>query len=86
VQGASYPYFYCVLAAKPGFDLSRFKDKIILVPKIICEYQEDSKAEVLVIRQYTTRKSGYHTKDRQCAEILRLALEGGRLICAETPA
>lgn len=84
VQGASYPYFYCVLAAKPGFDLSRFKDKIDLAPRVICEYQEDSKAEVLVIRQYTTRKSGYHTKDRQCVEILRNALKGGRLICSKT--
>ena len=81
VQGASYPYFYCVLAAKPGFGLSRYKEKIKLDGKIICEYQEDSKAEVLVIRQYTTRKSGYHTKDRQCTQILMAALEGGRTIC-----
>jgi len=83
VQGTSYPYFYCVLAAKPGFNLRRFKEKIDLAPKVICEYQEDSKAEVLVIRQYTTRKSGYHTKDRKCAEILKVALEGGRIICSE---
>ncbi|HDT11286.1 MAG TPA: hypothetical protein ENN58_00960 [bacterium] len=83
VQGTSYPYFYCVLAAKPGFGLSQFKAEIKLKPKVICEFQEDSKAEVLVIRQYTTRKSGYHTKDRQCAEILRVAVEGGRLICSK---
>ena len=86
VQGASFPYFYCVLAAKPGFDLRRFKGKIELAPKVICEYQEDGKAEVLVVRQYTTRKSGYHTKDRQCTEILRVALEGGRMICSKTAA
>jgi len=86
VQGTSFPYFYCVLAAQPGFGLSRFKSKIALAPRIICEYQEDSKAEVLVIRQYTTRKSGYHTKERQCAAILKTALEGGRLICAKTAA
>ena len=81
VQGASYPYFYCVLAAKPGFGLSRYKEKIKLDGKIICEYQEDSKAEVLVIRQYTTKKTGYHTKAPQCKQILRVALEGGRTIC-----
>ncbi|MBN2245043.1 MAG: hypothetical protein JW755_04275 [Candidatus Aminicenantes bacterium] len=86
VQGASYPYFYCVLAAKPGFDLRQFQEKINLAPNVICEYQEDSKAEVLVIRQYTTRKSGYHTKDRQSVGILRTALEGGRSICAKTTA
>jgi hypothetical protein len=80
VQGTSYPYFYCVLASQPGFGMSRYKQEIKTSPKIICEYQEDSRAEVLVIRQYTTKKSGYHTKDRQCADILRVALEAGRLI------
>ncbi len=81
VQGASYPYFYCVLAAKPGFGLSQYKEKVKLDGKIICEYQEGSQAEVLVIRQHTTKKSGYHTKDRQCTQILMVALEGGRTIC-----
>ena len=81
VQGTSYPYFYCVLAAKPGFGLSTFKKKIPLAKRVICEYQEDSRAEVLVIRQYTTRKSGYHTKEKQCVGILTNALEGARLIC-----
>lgn len=81
VQGTSYPYFYCVLAAKPGFGLSAYKNKIQLAKKVICEYQEDHRAEVLVIRQYTTRKSGYHTKERQCIGILTNALEGARLIC-----
>jgi hypothetical protein len=80
VQGTSYPYFYCVLAAKRGFGISRYKDKIKLEKNIVCEYQQDSRAEVLVIRQYTTEKSGYHTKARQCAEILRVALEAARLI------
>lgn len=81
VQGSSFPYFYCVLAAKPGFGMSRYKEKIKFEDKIICEYQEDTQAEVLVIRQRTTKKSGYQTKDRICAEILRIALEGGRMIC-----
>ncbi|MHC4088207.1 MAG: hypothetical protein ACYSU5_23830, partial [Planctomycetota bacterium] len=81
VQGASYPYFYGVLAAKPGFGLSQYKEKVKLDGKIICEYQEGSQAEVLVIRQHTTKKSGYHTKDRKCTQILMVALEGGRTIC-----
>ena len=80
VQGTSYPYFYCVLAAKPGFNLSKYKEQIQLAKKVICEYQEDKRAEVLVIRQYTTKKSGYHTKERQCLGILTNALEGARLL------
>jgi len=84
VQGTSYPYFYCVLAAKPGFGLSPYKEKIRLGDKIICEYQQDRRAEVLVIRQHTTKKSGYHTKDPKCAEILNIALQGGRLISQQS--
>ena len=80
VQGNSYPYFYCVLAAIPGFGLSSFKDKISLSKDVICEFQKDARAEVLVIRQRTTRKSGYHTKVRRCVEILTDAVHGGRQI------
>jgi len=80
VQGASYPYFYCVLAAKPGFGLASYRDKIDLPTSVICEAQKDARAEVLVIRQKTTKKSGYHTKDSRCAEILAAAVEGGRKI------
>jgi hypothetical protein len=85
VQGTSYPYFYCVLAAKPGFGLSPYKNKIRLADNIICEYQKDKRAEVIVIRQHTTKKSGYHTKDPKCAEILSVALQGGREICPASP-
>lgn len=81
VQGASYSYFYCALAAKPGFGLSQYKEKIKHYGKIICEYQEGRQADVLVIRQYTTKKSGYHTKDLERTQILMVALEAGRMIC-----
>ncbi len=80
VQGTSYPYFYCVLAAKPGFKLASYRDKIDCPSHVICEAQKDEKAEVLVIRQKTTKNSGYHTKDSRCAEILAAAVEGGRKI------
>lgn len=80
VQGASYPYFYCVLAAKPGFGLASYRDKIDCLSSVICEIQKDARAEVLVIRQRTTKTSGYHTKDSRCAEILAAAVEGGRKI------
>lgn len=82
VQGHSYPYFYCVLAARPGFGMKSIQDKINTTSTIICEFQQSEKAEVLVIRQKTTRKSGYYTKDKQCLEILETALEGGREICS----
>ncbi|MFC2172039.1 hypothetical protein ACFLU6_05340 [Acidobacteriota bacterium] len=80
VQGRSYPYFYCVLASKPGFGLSTYQHKLLPTKGIIVEYQEDTKAEVLVIRQRTTKKSGYHTGMRKCSQILKVALDGGRLV------
>jgi hypothetical protein len=80
VQGTSYPYFYCVLAAKPEFRLASYRDKIDCPSKIICEAQKDERAEVLVIRQKTTKNSGYHTNDSRCAEIFAAAMEGGRKI------
>ncbi|MBN1296413.1 hypothetical protein JXA80_06510 [bacterium] len=80
VQGHSYPYFYCVLAAKPGFGLNQYAPLIPQNDKIICEYQEDRQAEVLVIRQFTTKTSGYHTKDDRCWEIMWMAVQGTRSI------
>ena len=67
-------------AKRIGYNLSKYKEQIQLAKKVICEYQEDERAEVLVIRQYTTKKSGYHTKERQCLGILANALDGARLI------
>jgi hypothetical protein len=37
---------------------------------LICEYQKDAQAEVLVFRQATRRTSGFYTKDDRCAQIL----------------
>ncbi|MBP7176397.1 MAG: hypothetical protein KBA53_09360 [Thermoclostridium sp.] len=79
VQGTYYPYFYCVLAAKKGFGLERIS-KMVPVPKsIILKYEIDD-AEVIVIRQYTTKTSGYHTKFNSCKAILDRALFAARLI------
>jgi len=81
VQGHSYPYFYCVLAANPGFDLQRFKNRIRESNRVMVEYQQDNRAEVVVLRQRTTKRSGYHTRDKACVEILDFALKAGRIVC-----
>ncbi len=81
VQGTSYPYFYCVLAARPGFGLDAYQPRIPLPPKVICEYQPTAEAEVLVIRQETTRTSGYHTDRKARERIFGAALAGGRAVC-----
>jgi hypothetical protein len=73
VQSTSYPYFYMVLVAKQGFGLDHVYKNYSPTPPIIKEYKKQSDVEVLVIRQRTTRKSGYNTKDKQ---VLKIFLEG----------
>ncbi|MGB3976933.1 MAG: hypothetical protein WBM02_09745 [bacterium] len=82
VQGSSYPYFYCIIAAKPGFGLGQYLGLIKQSKRVIAEYQEDSQAEVLVIRQFTTKESGYHTNQAACDEILKKSLDAARKILA----
>lgn len=80
VQGASYPYFYCVIAARPGFGLLRHANRINAPRGITIEYDVDDNAEVIVIRQSTTKTSGYHTRINDCKRILEKALTETRII------
>jgi hypothetical protein len=65
VQGTSYPYFYVVLVAKDGFGLHEaFRHYWPDAKKITKEFKRQDKVEVMVIRQHTTKKSGYHTKQQ----------------------
>lgn len=80
VQGASYPYFYCVIAAKTGFGLGKYKSQIPTCKNIDINFESDSTAEVIVIRQYTTNTSGYHTKINDCSRIMDTALKAARII------
>jgi hypothetical protein len=62
VQGKDYPYFYMVLVAKESSKLLSSKLKNITMPtNVISEFSRENDAEILVIRQYTTNKSGYFT-------------------------
>jgi hypothetical protein len=80
VQGTSYAYFYCVLVAKPGFGLKKYQSQVKEGKSVMCEYDSQTDAEVLVIRQPTTKTSGYFTKDNACAEILSAAMGAAREI------
>lgn len=74
VEGANYPYFYCVISAKTGFGLIKYANLARESKDIIVSYEEDSSAEVIVIRQFTTKTTGYHTKINSCRKILETAL------------
>lgn len=62
VQGTKYPYLYCVILAKPGFGLGQWsKPPTLQTTKITTERKTTREVEILVVRQTTTKKSGYHT-------------------------
>ncbi len=62
--GQAYPYLYCVLLAKQGFGLRERLGGVGRVGKDMLEYSSEEDVEVVVYRQYTTRKTGYHTNYR----------------------
>lgn len=62
VNGAPYPYFYIVLVAKKGFGLHSLSEQYSPPKNIIKEFKLQKDVEVFVVRQYTTKTTGYHTK------------------------
>jgi len=81
VQGSDFPYFYCVLVAKPEF--GGFHQCLKTGPRgITVEVSSEKGADVCVIRQATTKNSGYHTKPRDAANIFQHALAQARRLLA----
>jgi len=74
VQGTAYPYFYIVMVSKQGFGLWNVFQEYSPPSGLIKEFKNQGKVEVLVIRQHTTKKSGYHTKFPVAQQILKEGL------------
>lgn len=76
VGSSEFPYFYTVLIFKPEFGLkAKFDDINLRSDVVIKEYSEESGVEVLVIRQKTTRTSGYHTNEKAVRGLLLQTFE-----------
>ena len=78
VKGTSYPYAYVVLVAKEGYGLEAATRDITPPKGVIKEYKVENDVEVLVIRQHTTKTSGYHTKPAVAATIFKTGLNMAR--------
>jgi hypothetical protein len=79
VQGKDYPYFYVVLVAKENSGLISSKLKNLPMPRnVISEFSHENDAEILVIRQYTTKNSGYFTNGDAMEVIFETGLNAGR--------
>jgi hypothetical protein len=82
VQGKSYPYLYAVLVAREGYGLKRHFDGFAPPKKVVKEFKRQDDVEILIVRQHTTKKSGYHTNAAAARRIflasLALAREAAR--------
>lgn len=94
VQGNLYPYFYTVLVAKKGYGMKvekgsvvgfkkiaggGFLSKLIPTPTLTRSLKKQKDVEVLVIRQTTTKKSGYHTEPLAAKNILLTGLKSAEV-------
>jgi hypothetical protein len=86
VQGTDYPYLYCVLIAKQEAQLFKKKNGIVYAPHpewICLEETQSEDVDVLVIRQYTTKTSGYHTNNKTACAIVEAAVDLARRLIAD---
>lgn len=74
VQGSSYPYFYVVLVARQSYGLNELFRNYQPPSNVRKEFKIQEKVEVLVIRQTTTKTSGYHTPNSAMHRIFREGL------------
>ncbi len=84
VQGNDYPYLYCVLIAQENARLFSRQKEILTknYRNILLEQKNSDEVDVLVIRQQTTKTSGYHTNLSACRFIVQTTIEIARTLLA----
>lgn len=76
VQGTDYPYLYCVLLAKQEAGFFRKKQSLVSPsPKIVLSESQSPGVDVLVVRQKTTKNSGYHTSEKAAMHVIESAIQ-----------
>jgi len=79
VKSRSYPYFYVVLIARPGFGLfDKFKSLKVSLDAVTLEQKKTKEVDVIVLRQTTTKTSGYHTDQRMQEYILTEGIKAAK--------
>ncbi|MHC5038014.1 MAG: hypothetical protein ACYTHM_11925 [Planctomycetota bacterium] len=71
VQGTKYPYLYAVVLAREGFGL--FDAERPHAVKEVFEQERSEDVDVIVVRQQTTKTSGYHTKAKDQIRVFETA-------------
>jgi hypothetical protein len=74
VQGTNYPYLYAVIVARESFGLLDHVEEVERIADgLTVESTAEDDAHVIVIRQHTTKTSGYHTGGRAVVRIAKAA-------------
>jgi len=74
VQSKKYPYLYSVVILKKG-NLERAKSCSSEDRKILVEFKDNSEVDVIVIRQRTTKTSGYYTNKNAIEKLVNQTFE-----------
>ena len=82
VQGTKYPYLYAVIVAKKPFGLLQNHMQAIssAAQSLTVEPSREEDVEVIVIRQTTTKQSGYHTDAAAARRIAHFAWQSAARI------
>jgi hypothetical protein len=75
VQGTSYPYYYCVLVARPAFGGLKPRPA---PTGIVIEDKREGDVDIAVVRQATSKTSGYHTDAAAARRVFECALGEAR--------
>lgn len=78
VQGHSYPYFYVVLVAQKSLNLKSLYNGYRAPADTVAEFKTQKGVDVLVIRQKTSKTSGYHTSEERILSIFQEGLKLAR--------
>jgi hypothetical protein len=81
VQGSDFPYFYCVLVARHAFGLLE-KCPESMRANMTIESKREGDVDVVVMRQTTTKTSGYHTAPAAVRDIFLYSLAETRRVLA----
>lgn len=84
VKDKAYPYCYSVIIARPSFRLFE-KFKPVSLNKITIETERSEEADVIIIRQTTTKTSGYYTDPAMQDYILSASIEITKKILSAQP-
>jgi hypothetical protein len=78
VQGTQYPYLYAVILYRHDFPADYKSLGLPRRREMVFEPSREGEVVVLVLRQKTTKTSGYHTKEPRRREIVDDALAAAR--------